>query len=149
MSEQEEKFVRDARRVLDDSLGDIDGLTSARLTAVRLRALEQAKRKPRRWLLWGSLPAGLVAALLLFLLWPSAPLHQVTEPDPADLNILTASEPLEFYQEDMEFYQWVSEVLDHENELSDVHAPDASEPATSRLVGAGGECGGSAESRNA
>ena len=118
MNDNKDRFEQDARRILNQSLEELDGATLSRLNQARQRALAIRSRHTSRLLLWGSLPAGALAILLALLFWPAVPVPQINEPDLGDLHILTATEPLDFYQDDMEFYEWLSETLETENKLS-------------------------------
>jgi len=118
MNENNEKFIRDVRRLLDESVEDLDGATAARLNQARQRALEKRNRRRSRIFILGSIPAAGLALLLFLLFRPVAPIQQVIGPDPSDLHVLTSTEPLDFYQEDMEFYEWLTEVMENEKDLS-------------------------------
>jgi len=125
MSDNKDKFNRDVRRILNESLEDFDGATLSRLNQARHRALAARSGRKTRLVLWGSIPAAGLVVLLLLLFQPLAPIPRVTEPDLSDLQIMTATESLDFYQEDMEFYEWMTEVLENDKELS---GDDRSQP---------------------
>lgn len=112
----DDRLERGARRLLDESLGELDGETLERLRRSRLQALAAGEKKRRgRWLLWGVVPT-LATALLLVLLWPKVgPIPNGIDPgqELPELSLLTLEEPLDFYQEEMEFYEWLSEVMDN------------------------------------
>lgn len=100
------------RSALDAAADDLDMVGRTRLRAARHRAVERAGqgRFSPGW--WGVLvPAGATAALVAVLV--GMPVQEETAPaGPAevvqDLDLLTASDSLEFYQ-DLEFFRWLPE----------------------------------------
>jgi hypothetical protein len=148
MMKKDDRLIENIRQVLDHSLDDLDAATQSRLTQARHLAIDrQQGRKFRGWY-WGSIPAAGLLLLALVLNWPSVPTQPDVAPELAELSILTAAEPLEFYQEEIEFYEWLSEVLEAEKELSDSSAPQ-SDPVAERFVGTGKQYSNSAERGNA
>lgn len=118
MMKKDDRLIENIRLTLDQSLEDIDGATRSRLTQARHLAMERQARKRHLWY-WGALPVAATLLLVLLLNWPSAPLQPVAAPQLDVLNIMTAAEPLEFYQEEIEFYEWLSEKLEANKDLSD------------------------------
>ena len=98
MMKKDDRLIENIRRVLDQSLDDLDGASCSRLTQARHLAMERQTRK-QRWWYWGALPATAMLLLVLFLNWQSTPLPPAVMPQPDVLSIMTAAEPLEFYQE--------------------------------------------------
>lgn len=131
MNEQDRKFVDSAKRLLEESVTDLDGATLAQLARARNRALAgRAERKrwlQRPWPVTGLAASVLVTAALVLLVM-FGPLRQdkVDENLVADLGLLTSEESLEFFEE-IEFYQWLSIVEEEEDNLSRV---DADRPGT-------------------
>lgn len=148
MIKKDDRLIENIRHALDQSLEDLDGATCSRLTQARHLAMERRQEKSSRFLYWGAAP---VAGLMLFVLllnWQVAPINPVAVPQVEDVGIFTASEPLEFYQEEIEFYEWLSEVLDAEKELSDHGDSGSGVPVADRSVDTGALYVGTTESRN-
>jgi hypothetical protein len=113
MSNDEDRFLEQARRELDRAAGDLDMVTAARLRAARLRALD-VPRVPRwrhSWLVatGGLAAAGLVAVVagLLWLSPPAAPPVNVAAVDAEDVELLDSQESPDFYA-DLDFYDWLA-----------------------------------------
>ena len=138
MMKKDDRLIENIRQVLDQSLEDLDAATQSRLTQARHLAIDRQQSRSDRGWYWGSIPAAGLLLLMLVLNWPSVPSQPVATPELGELSILTAVEPLEFYQEEIEFYEWLSEVLETEKELSEYSAPQ-SDPAAERLVSAGNQ----------
>jgi hypothetical protein len=111
----EQVLLSAAKATLEDSVGQIDAQTLARLAAIRQRAVDAAMSRQSaaawfsRWVLpMGGAVTAMAAALVVFTLWVQPP-EQNAAPVAAleDLNILTGSEEIEFYQE-LEFYEWLA-----------------------------------------
>ena len=104
---KETKFLTDVKRVLDESVDNLDGATLSRLAQARNVALDRKRHRARFLLPFGVVSAGLAAAgvIAVLLLQPGPALQA---PDLADISLLGSDEPLEFY-EDMDFYQWLLE----------------------------------------
>lgn len=106
MNDDERRFLQESRRVLRQAEVELDARTLSGLARARVSALE-GRRRP------GLIPAAGLAATVagaaigaFLLLRPAA-----VEPEAglvADLELLTAEESIEFYQE-IEFYEWLSE----------------------------------------
>jgi len=124
MNEQDRKFVDSAKRLLEESVTDLDGATLSQLARARNRALAgraEKKRGLRRPLSVTGLAASVLTTAALVLLVMFGPLRQdtVDENLVADLGLLTSEESLEFFEE-IEFYQWISTVEEDEDNLSRV-----------------------------
>jgi hypothetical protein len=121
MNEDRDRFVRTIKDVLEQSLDTLDEKHLARLARARQRALATPPRDRFSWLRWSPLPV--VATLLLVLL-----LRPDSEPPAAvdypwtDIQILSAAETLDFFSEDIQFYQWLLEVVNDEQEGSNDHS---------------------------
>jgi hypothetical protein len=105
-------LLQRVRRDMDRSCAALDGATQSRLNAMRHAALAQGQRKGLRLPQW--LPVGgLMTACILVLavmLQPAVVRGPASLPETApveDLDLLTASEDLDFYEE-YEFYQWLA-----------------------------------------
>lgn len=109
---QHDPFAVRLRQELDRSCDTLDGYTLSRLNAIRNAALERKHDRRRRALLlpFGGLVTACVLVLAVSLVNRTGSVGQdnaVATPL-EDLEILAASEGLEFY-EDYEFYQWLAE----------------------------------------
>ncbi|QJB56135.1 hypothetical protein [Pseudodesulfovibrio sp. zrk46] len=130
MMDKDKQFIENARQVLDDSVRDLDAATLSKLARARNAALDEGLRKKRRrhrLLAWGSPAVGLAAAVLVGVMLLREPqVH--TDQFVADLDILAGEESLEFYEE-MEFYEWLAEGVEHE-EISGDRGGNAAPVAT-------------------
>ncbi len=113
LNEPAEICLDKIKKELDDSLERLEGPTLLRLREARLRAVAEAeKRSERRWFFPGWVTAGGVAAIaviaLAFSIWftPARPGLPINRPE--DLEIITAQEHLELYQ-DLDFYEWLAD----------------------------------------
>ena len=103
MTEQDEKaFVGQIKQQLDQHADSLDELTSARLKAARLRALEAAPRAKKLWVpAFGTATAA--AVMLAVLLWQNPPDMPGTF---EELDIIASGEDLELIEE-LDFYDWL------------------------------------------
>ena len=119
MNEQDRKFVDSAKRLLEESVADLDGATRSQLARARNRALAGQGEK-KRWFQRPLPITGLAAsvltaaALVLFVMFGPLRQDKVDETLVADLGLLTSEESLEFFEE-IEFYQWLSTVEEEDN----------------------------------
>lgn len=112
--EKEDKFLRDAKRVLDDAEKNLDAATLARLRAARRQALDEGRRSRARpaWLLpAGGLVTASVVLAVAALLWFSAPNSNPVQANLGDLDLLTAHENPDFFA-DLDFYDWLDRNAD-------------------------------------
>ncbi|MCD6582973.1 MAG: hypothetical protein J7K90_14350 [Desulfuromusa sp.] len=121
MNDDKDNFTNNICRVLDQSLDTLDTVTENKVSQLKYRALDSTAQKKSWKLVWGTIPA--TAALLMIVLFnlPQNQQIQIASPDIIVLNILTAKESLDFYAEDIEFYEWLSEAMENEPELSGQH----------------------------
>lgn len=107
----EEKFLQDAKHMLEAAEKNLDAGTVARLRAARRTAIEEGLRKSTKarpgWLLpvGGFATAG-IALAVAGLLWFSAPNGNLMQAGMADMELLTAQEHPDFFAE-LEFYEWL------------------------------------------
>lgn len=125
MKKPDEKFISDVVDTLDRSLESLDPETLERLSRLKYRAIDTPLRGGR-WQKTGWIFTATAALLFLFVLSPvlnrDAGIPSVTES--VDLRILTTTEPFEFYAEDVEFYQWLSELMEKNPELFEQDSVD-------------------------
>jgi hypothetical protein len=154
MNDKNDKLMDNICRVLDASVDNLDSATQMKLGQLKYRALDVSAREGSKKFYWSAVPATLIVIFFIFLLNGTQNNQpQLLSPDFVELNLLTTGESLEFYAEDIEFYEWLSEVLENEpdlldqrTDLSDALRPDlalgsrvgqrsASEPRTHRIFG--------------
>ena len=106
----DQRFVQGAKRLLDASTDELDDVTCARLSAARARAVEAAtgrhEVKPARWLLPAGGVAVSIVAAVAFLMLQDGPTEVMSPLPYGDMDLLTAAEPLELF-ENLEFYEWL------------------------------------------
>lgn len=108
MSENEDRFLKQIKKTLDEGTDHLDAEIQSRLTQIRYKALES---KSSRWLPeWMYQPsaqwASVTGALLLIVLYFGEP--GITQPGLEDIDLLTSVDGLELYEE-LEFYAWLAE----------------------------------------
>jgi negative regulator of sigma E activity len=102
----DDELTRRITGALDEGTVRLDGSTRSRLAQARQRAL--AAPHARRWVLpatGGAVLASVVAAAL----WLSQPVSTSLPVEPQDLEMLTAGDRLELYQE-LDFLRWLEEM---------------------------------------
>jgi len=137
MNNHEDKLTENICKVLDQSLEDLDPATAAKLSRLKYRALDVVEQKKKRRLIWSAVPMTVVLLLIVLFNVPQQRQVQVSAPGVAELSILTSPEPLDFYTEDIEFYEWLSEVMENELELSGQHTAVPANSATIFPLSAG------------
>ncbi|WP_072905264.1 DUF3619 family protein [Malonomonas rubra] len=141
MIEKDDKLIEKIRQELDRSLETLGTKTCVRLAQARHQAITQPRKRSLPKLYWGAVPAGVAMLLMLALNLPDLQKEASSELQLGDLSILTATEPLEFYQEEIEFYEWLSEEFAIEEGGADggrssVSVGDSTFGTTGRLAGA-------------
>ena len=111
MMETEDKFLKAAKRALDDAEKNLDVGSVARLRAARRAAIEQGLRRPSRirpgWLLpLGGFATAAIVFAVAGVLWFSAPNPNLLQANVSDIELLTAHENPEFFA-DLDFYDWL------------------------------------------
>lgn len=114
MTDDPEKLLQDVRRVLDEQNNNLDGSTLSSLNRARQRALQGRKKRRARFWGWSLMPAAGAVLMVLLLRQPTDIVLPSGE-EISDLQILTSEESLEFFQEDMAFYEWIEEVMENES----------------------------------
>lgn len=116
----DERFAREARRVLREGADGLDAATLSRLNRARQAALAEYEARRRRpaWLrgAWQPALGAAAVATLAVALWvgrdpggPPASMVDAQRPEAAlDLEVVLADESMEML-EDLEFYDWVGE----------------------------------------
>jgi hypothetical protein len=105
---QSDQLVSAAKRLLDESVRDLDQETVLSVQRARLNALEGVSSH-RPWLRWaGGMALACVTVLALTLwLWPSFEGSYSHLPLLEDLELVQSSENIEL-SEDLEFYDWLA-----------------------------------------
>ncbi len=106
-TDQDQAFVERAKRLLEQGSDALDARTASRLAVIRRQALEAEKPA----IPWLKPVAGLVvtcAAVLVVYFVTRHPVQKEMVADLEDIELLSASESLEFYDE-LEFYGWLAE----------------------------------------
>ncbi len=133
----DEKLIKNIRRVLDQSLEQLDPGSLAAVGQLKYHALKRLPRRRIGFATWGTVAATVVAAALVFLLYPVSQEFGagLVESD-NDFQLLLTEDAIEFYSEDLEFYEWLSDVLDHDPELIHYRDDVSTDPAAGRIGGA-------------
>ncbi|MFK5927811.1 MAG: hypothetical protein QM483_14390 [Desulfuromusa sp.] len=139
MNNDNDNFTKNICRVLDQSLDDLDAVTENKVSRLKYRALDSATQKKSWKFIWAGVPMTAVLLLMVLFNMPDTQQSQIVLQDVAEFNILTDTEPLDFYAEDIEFYEWLSEIMENELELSGQH--------TAVPVNSGSDCAFSARTR--
>ena len=111
--EKEVIFVARIKENLDEALLGLDPAISDHLRRSRKNALKASEKTQVRWLLPASgFAAASIGLLALFFLLrspkPSQIASESVQGSLEDLELLTGSETIEFY-DDLEFYGWLAE----------------------------------------
>lgn len=113
MKDDSDKFLRDIRKTLNEQNDHLDGATLSRLNQARQRARTLAARRKRRITFWGwSVVPAAFAVIMVLLIRQPAEILPPAEAGIDDLQILSSEDALEFFQEDMAFYEWVYEITE-------------------------------------
>lgn len=110
MDERESSLMQRAKVILDHSVEELDQQTILRLQRARLDALTPRPRSVR-WMFAGGV-ATFSVVVLAVTLWMSKPVAVMPVHEADDLEVVTAAENLEFYDE-IDFYRWLA---DHHGE---------------------------------
>ncbi len=106
---QPDPLAQAAKRLLDQSVQDLDRKTVLLVQRARLNVLDHAS--PRRpWLRWagGAVLASVAALALTLWMWPSTGGNHSHLPLLEDLELMQSSENIEL-SEDLEFYDWLAD----------------------------------------
>jgi len=112
MEERDRELEEKIREALDESVASLDGNTLRRLQRIRLDALEVDRSAHRlfalpRWVTAGGFATSAVLVVAVSV-WLSTARHTLQVKQAEDLEIITAQEHLELY-EDLDFYRWLAE----------------------------------------
>ena len=107
----EELFLERAKDLLERGVENLGPQTERRLEGIRFLALSADEEKRpgffslRRWIMVGSFAAATAATVALFF-WMSPSPQPLPTGRVEDLEIITAKERLDFYQ-NIDFYRWL------------------------------------------
>lgn len=126
-NKEDQVFLDKAKSVLDENVDDLDTDTLARLRQARQQALDSTSGKANTkwassaggqlvaatsratWILpAGGLAVAATVAVLTVNVWTTKPIESEITVAFNDIDLLTSSESLEFYEE-LEFYAWLDE----------------------------------------
>ena len=138
MSDNDDKLISRIVQVLDQSLEEVDASTLKSLSRLKYQAMDSAVGKRKRRVLGWSFAATAVALSVGLFFTPSDQLQQIPRSSSAELGILTATEPLEFFTEDVEFYEWLSEVMENNPVLLDLSPAEPAAGRSGHSAGTGG-----------
>ena len=107
-NEQENRFLKQIKKTLDEGADHLDAETQSRLTQLRYKALEsKSSRRLPEWMYQPATQwASVACALLLIVLYFGE--AGKTQPGLEDIDLLTSTDGLELYEE-LEFYAWLAE----------------------------------------
>ncbi len=148
MNDKSDKFTKKICSVLDQSLDDLDTATVSKLSRLKYRALDSATSKKSWKLVWAGLPMTAVLLLIMLFNMPNTQHSQIELQGVVEFNILTDTEPLDFYTEDIEFYEWLSEVMENDSELSGQHTTVPVDTDSDNSLGSGNRRNTVAQSGN-
>jgi len=108
--EKENIFLRQSKKLLDDSVDSLDAATLSRLNQARQRALGKHRSNLFAGSRTGIVFASFAVAAIVALLWTQMPLQQpeTLAQQYEDIDMLTAETDLELL-EDLEFVSWLLE----------------------------------------
>ena len=114
MKTSEEENQEKICQVLDQFVAELDSDALKRLQRGRVMALERLESKPRPYWkpLWGVLPGLAILVIIGLISWPGSDTPQIHVPDLVELNLLTSTQSLDFYVQDIEFYLWLAETME-------------------------------------
>lgn len=106
---QSDPLAAAAKRLLDESVRDLDQKAVLSVQRARLNALDRAS-SPRPWLRWagGVALASVMALALTLWIWPSVEGNHSHLPLLEDLELMQSPENIEL-SEDFEFYDWLAD----------------------------------------
>ncbi len=133
MNDNNDKFTTDVRKVLGQSVQAMDSKVEQRLAALKYRALDAPAKTAQSFYRWSSVAVAAIIAVITFVSWPQQ--SAVKGVDLVTLEIVGEPDALDFFQHDMEFYQWLSEEIQNENTPTSSyygHGIDSDLPAIGR-----------------
>jgi Protein of unknown function (DUF3619) len=105
----DDRMIARAKRLLDQSVADLDPSTARRLQRARVAALE-GKQSLRRWKIWASGVAMAGVGALAVMLWMKQSLPENHHaPLFEDIDLVLSAENVEL-AENLEFYHWLADV---------------------------------------
>lgn len=109
MKESDDKFVKEAKAVFDESVDRLDAATLSALNRSRHRALAAGNSRTVDWLRWAPVTGVAAAVLVAVLMTQPDPVTVESMPGPvSEMEILLGDESMEML-EDLEFYAWMDQ----------------------------------------
>ncbi len=105
MTEKEHEFEQFVRTVLDESVEKMDGVSSARLAAMRRRAVSASNGRLPLWIPSALLGVAMATLLMIWVI-PHQQLDDGFEVALEEIDMLASEADFELLEE-MEFYQWL------------------------------------------
>lgn len=121
MNDVNERLKKNICQVLDRSIDDIDAQTATEIDRLKYNAFDASvKRKPLILFYKGAAVSAFLAVLSVFLFnGVEQQSQQMFSNDTTELQVLLTDDTIDFYTEEIEFYEWLSEVLEKEPDLLD------------------------------
>lgn len=110
MSKERDRLTEDIRRVLHEQNGHLDRATLKQLRLARQSALSGTQRGNKKVWAWAAVPVTCALALFFVFHQPDT-IDLPSEEQLMDLQILTMDENIDFFLEDMDFYEWFGEII--------------------------------------
>ena len=118
MNQKDENFTRNICNLLDQSIENLDEQTKKRLRQARFAALEQPARRFPFGVTWKFASGLAVMVILGIILLPPHHEKKGLQSGIVDIDLLTSNDSLELFKHDVEFYFWLSEVMEEADNSS-------------------------------
>ncbi len=119
MNQTDKQFIADVCEVLDQSIEDLDGPTQIKLRQARQDALRKRPAKYYSRLFWGIASGATALIILAAVMLPVQQKQLSITGEMKNLTLLTSEDSLELYDHDIEFYLWLSDVMDEKQVIPD------------------------------
>jgi hypothetical protein len=142
MNDVNERLKKNICQILDQSIDTMDTQTATEIGRLKYTALNASiNKKPLFSFYKGAAVTALLVVLSVFLFNGfDQPSQQLFSPDTIELQVLLTDDTFEFFTEEIEFYEWLSEMLEKEPDLLD-RSSDLSIDAAPGLASCSGNIG--------
>lgn len=114
MNDKDDKFITNVRKSLDESVDLLHPDIEQRLGTLKYRALDSATKATGYWGRWLFGAGSLMIVVMVMI---GLPIHDSPKKfDLVTIEIIGEPDAFEFFQHDMEFYQWLTEEMQNEND---------------------------------